>query len=273
MLNVFQNAMAIVSGYNGSGLYLMVYLLALVFLFATEKDKGRRIIFCYLGAVVFGLIYFPLTAYMVMYKVMDEEIFYRQIWLIPCGASVCYALVRLIMRVGEKAGKKAKVIIKSVTAVMAAALIVLTGNYVFRSDNYVQAENIYHLPQYVVDVCDTIELVGTDYNYSVAFPASIVQFNRQYTAGTHSPYGRDAIVEKYKEAFNTGNHLLDLIEAPSYNAKELFTEASDQMVEVLVLYGFKEMEGNPEDYGFSFYKEVDGYAIYSVFWIQEYFAG
>lgn len=273
MINILQHVFAIISAYNGVGLYLTIYLLALMYLFLSEKDKGRRIIFCYIAAVVFGLIFFPVTAYLIMYKVMDEEIFYRQIWLIPCGVTVCYAGIRLLMRVGENKTPKLKAVLKSVVAVLMLAVIVLMGQFTFRAENYQKSENEYHLPQYVIDVCDTIKLVGSDYNFGAAFPASMVQFTRQYMAGMHTPYGREAIVEKYRNDWNAGNVLLDLIEADSYDADTICPEAAAQGVEVFVVYGFKEFKGNPEEYGYSYYKSVDGYDIYSVFWIQDFFHG
>lgn len=272
MIDLMQKVFHSVSAFNGEGLYLTLYFLALIYLFLSEKEKGKRAVLCYVAAAIWGIIYFPLTAYLVMNKLMDEEIFYRQIWLVPCGAVTCYAATRLIMGIGNRCKKKVWQIVSKIALTLGIlAVFVLSGKWAFSSENYVKAENNYHIPQYVIDVCDTIRV--TDYSPNVAFPASMVQFIRQYTTQFRTPYGRDAVVQRWVEKFNMGNPLLDLIEAESYDAQEICTLASEQQIDVFIVYGYREMQGDVEEFGYTLYATVDGYDIYSIRWLTDFFEG
>ena len=72
----------------------------------------------------------------------------------------------------ELAGKK-----KRVFAVAACLLIVVSGKLVYSNSLFERAENIYHMPQEVVDICDAIEIEGRE--VMAAFPDEFLLYVRQ----------------------------------------------------------------------------------------------
>ena len=265
-----------IQNYRGNSLYLTLFLLALLYLFMTEKEKSKRVIFIYTSVTVLGIFVFPLTAHVIMHGLMDTEIYYRQLWLLPCGVTVCYALTRMVMLAKGQSENKGKGFLHSVVMFAAGVFIlIVAGANVYTNKehitgNYTKAENLYHIPQYTVHVCDTILSDNLEYTMVTAFPQSMVEYVRQYTAEILTPYGRGAIIDRWVDQWNMGNELLSLIEAESYDAKVLTTVAREQGVECLVLYGFKEMTGQMEDYHFALVDSVDGYDIYMEEWLAEY---
>lgn len=242
--------------YRGESLYLTLYVLAVVYVCLAEKERRRRILFLYLPFFVFLLFIFPPTAYVIMHVVMDTEIYYRQLWLLPCAVTVSYALCRAVMH-AERPIHKIFLLFAGLAVIMAG------GRNVWLNGNYTRAENSYHLPQEAVNVCDAILDDNLEYNITAAFPLSLIEYTRQYTAEIVSPYGREIIIDRWH-----GHHeLYDAIEAPVLNAETLATLARAYRTECVVVHSVKSMEGNMEDYSFYKVASVDGYDIYMEKWL------
>ena len=134
---------------------------------------------------------------------------------------------------------------------------------------YTRAENAYHLPQDVCDACDMIlsarGVVEMDYEVKCAFPASMVEFNRQYTASILTVYGREAIIERW----NYDTPFLDLISSnESIDVQALCNMATEDTIECFVIEKDKTLNGDPADYGFPKLGETGKYDIYMIYWLQ-----
>ena len=256
MKETMQIVLETLRNYRGASLYFSLYLLALLYLFITEKEKSKRILLLYLAGVVIGIFIFPPTAYVIMHHVMDTEIYYRQLWLIPYALTVCYAIVKLMIRIPKRIGK-------ATVAVAAALVMMVTGTNVFRNGNYSKAENAYHIPQEVIEICDYILDDDIEYTPTAAFPLLLVEYIRQYTAQITTVYGREAIIDRW----NLPNELLALIEGERLSAEELTTVGRAQGAECIVVNAAKEMDGRMEDYGFCLIGTVEGYDIYMETWL------
>ncbi len=245
-------------GYRGESLYLTWYLLAVFYLFFAEKDKHKRLLLLYVPLTVLLLFVFPPAAHVVIHTVMDNEIFYRQLWLLPCAATVCYAVCHAVMN--------AKYGVWKVLVCAAGILVIMAGgSNVFQNGNYTPAQNPQHLPQAAINVCDEILNDDVEYMVVAAFPLSLIEYTRQYTAEIVSPYGRPVIIDKW----HAHHALYDAIEAPVLNAEELVTLARADRTECIVVHSIKQMEGNMEDYSFYHVATVDGYDIYMEKWLAE----
>lgn len=245
-------------GYRGESLYLTGYLLAVCYLFLKEKEKEKRLLFLYVPFTVLLLFVFPPTAHLIIHTVMDNEIFYRQLWLLPCAATVCYAVCHAVMN--AKRGY-----VKMFVCAAGIAVMIIGGSNAFGNGNYTLAENPQHLPQAAINVCD--EILDDDIEHMVvaAFPLSLIEYTRQYTAEIVSPYGRTVIIDKW----NLHHELYDAIESPILNAEELSTLARAHGTECVVVHSLKQMDGNMEDYYFYHIATVDGYDIYMEAWLAE----
>lgn len=245
-------------GYKGESLYLTCYLLAVCYLFAAEKEKQKRLLFLYVPFTVLLLFAFPPTAHVIIHTIMDNEIFYRQLWLLPCAATVCYAICHAAVNGEHK-------VLRVFVCAAGIAVVIAGGKNVFKSGNYTLAENPQHLPQAAINVCDEILNDDVEYMVVAAFPLSLIEYTRQYTAEIVSPYGREVIIDRW----NAHNELYDAIEAPVLDAKKLTTLARESRTECVVVHHIKQMDGNMEDYSFYYIATVDGYDIYMEKWLAE----
>ena len=137
-----------------------------------------RILFVYMPLILLLLFFNPLFA-KVIYRLGDSEIYYRILWLIPMTVIIAYAGVLFY---GKKKGRA-----RILTAAVLAVLIMVSGNYVYDDVFFRKAENQYHVPTAVVDICDAIRVEGRE--VLALFPADMVQYvcpmeeNRQWTGG------------------------------------------------------------------------------------------
>ena len=77
---------------------------------------------------------------------------------------------------------------------MAGALAV-SGSLIYSSPLFSKAENLYHVPDSVVHICDAINVPGRE--VMAAFPLDLVPYVRQYSAFVCMPYGREMTVDRW----------------------------------------------------------------------------
>ncbi len=233
--------------YMGSGLMVIWFLLSALYLFLKEKRKPVRILFLYVPIVVLLLFFNPLFA-TVVYRLAGTEIYYRILWLIPYTVVVAYTAVEIY---GSLQAKK-----KVIFALGATVMFLVSGSYIYSSPLFSKAENWYHMPQSVVDICDAIEVEGREVR--AVFPAELIQYVRQYSAVTCMPYGREILVERW------GNQdaLYDLMEAEVVNAEALATQARARECHYIILSEEKEVDGALQDYEYAEFGRMQGYVVY-----------
>ena len=249
--------------YNSLSLYFVLFIAALIYLGIAEKDRIKRMLFVALPIALLSVFLFPVSAWLSMHLILDQEIYYRQLWLIPYGAVVCYALIHAM--------QKCKKVWARVLILLAFAALLLIGNgKLYMNRQYTLAENPYHLPQDVCDTCDMIlsakGVAEMDYAVKCAFPASMVEFNRQYTASILTVYGREAIIERW----NYDTPFLDLISSNEpIEAEKICTMADADQIECFVIENDKTLVGDPEGYGYIRLGETGRYTVYMIYWLLE----
>jgi len=138
-------------------------------------------------------------------------------------------------------------------------LIAAGGKLVYASPYYSRAENIYHVPDSVAEICDAIEIPGRE--VTAVFPIELVQYVRQYSPVVCMPYGRDILVESWTE-WAPENELRDEMESDEPNAEQLCTLAREDGCVYIVISAEKPIQGNMEDYNYAFFAQIEGYDIY-----------
>ena len=108
--------------YMGTGLIVIWYLAATIYLAVTEKRKPIRIMFVYMPLLVLLLYFNPGVTWLVS-KYIDYEIYYRILWLLPITAVIAFAAVEIYGRLQEKK--------RVCFAVVAAGLIMVSGSFVY----------------------------------------------------------------------------------------------------------------------------------------------
>ncbi len=227
---------------------LLVYTAAFVFLFVTEKEKHKRFLLLYLTLVILGLFFFPLFAKVII-GVMEDEIYYRILWMLPVTVTVAYAGVRLVQRL-------AQVWCKVVAVCVLVAILILSGDYVYDNPYFSKAQNRFHLPDEVVVICDTISVPGREVR--AVFPSNLLSYVREYTALVCMPYGREMVVERW----NNSSPLFDAMEEATIDAAKLGTEAYAAQCHYIILNKATPINGDLADYTYRKVGEVGTYDIY-----------
>lgn len=233
--------------YMGTGLIVIWFLVSLIYLFIKEKRKHIRILFVYVPVLLLLLFFNPLFARLV-FGVVGDEIYYRILWLLPITVVIAFAAVTVW---GELKGK-----VRFLYAFVMAGLIVISGSYIYSNPYFRRAENMYHVPQSVVDICDAIEVEGRE--VMAVFPAELLQYVRQYTPLVCMPYGREIMVSSWVNL----NDLYDVMEAEEIEVKQLIKLAREQLCAYIILPEDKVLHGKLQDYDFVEFGRMHGYVIY-----------
>lgn len=247
MKNAFESLIEDVILYNNNSLLILLFLVALVFLWVKEKDRRVKTAFVYIVAALAVIFICPLYAWIGM-KV-DEEIYYRVFWSLPVGIIVCYAAVRLIMHFK-------KLFSRVLVGVLVVLTIMINGKFVYTNSLHFKSTNYYHIPQFVMDVADALKM--DKYKPIAVLPAELLTFFHQYTGDVFTPYGRNIIETKW----NFSNALYDVMEQDIYNAEDVAREARNEHCIYVVLSSAKQIKGSMEEQNYFLKDFVSGYYIY-----------
>lgn len=233
--------------YMGNGLMFILFLTSVLYLFFVEKKKPIRILFIYLPVLLLLLYFNPLFA-KVMLKVLGTEIYYRILWLVPFTIVISYSGVDLYARLqGRKQG---------IYLVALLCLFMVSGSYIYNSPLFHKAQNRYHMPKEVVEICDTIVIPGRE--VMAVFPSEMLQYVRQYTPLVRMPYGREMLVDRW----NFSDPLYSAMEKKRINANNLTTKARERMCHFIILPKDKKIKGQLEDYDYEIFAQFEDYVIY-----------
>ena len=233
--------------YMGTGLMLIWFLLALLYLFVYEKRKPRRILFVYAPLVTLLLFFNPLFSRL-LGALMGEEVYFRTCWILPVIMEIAYCVAEIAGRLKGRRG----------AAFVAAAFftVMVSGKLVYVNPLYSLAENSYHVPDSVVHICDAIRVPGRE--VMAAFPLELTPYVRQYSPTTCMPYGREMLVSRW----GADNPLYDAMEAEVLDMNVILPLAKTYSSHFVIVPEGKETVGNVEDYGFVLVDRIDGYVIY-----------
>lgn len=233
--------------YMGTGLLVIWFVISLVYLLLTEKRKPIRILFVYVPIILLLIFFNPLVA-RVIYGVVGNEIYYRILWLMPITVVIAFAVVDFL---GRLEGIK-----RVVFGVVAAVVIMLSGSYIYNNPYFHRAENLYHVPQSVVDICDAIEVKGREVR--AVFPEELLQYVRQYSSLVCMPYGREILVDRWTQSHD----IYDLMGEDVINVEQMAELCREYECHYVILPENKALEGDFAAYEYECFAEMHGYVIY-----------
>ncbi len=234
-------------GYMGKGLIVGWFLVSVFYLFFREQRKQVRILFVYVPVILLLLFFNPLFAKLV-YGAAGGEIYYRILWLIPMTVVIAYAAVHLYGRLKEKW--------KGLAIGVYAVLIVISGSYIYGNEHFSKAQNLYHVPQCVVDICDAIEVEGRE--VMAVFPEEMLQYVRQYSPVVCMPYGREQLVDRW----GYYDELYQVMQAAVIDADKLAALSKERQCHYVILPQEKPIQGSLYRHDFELFASIDGYDIY-----------
>lgn len=237
--------------YMGTGLIWIWFLLSLIYLFLHERKKPIRILFVYVPVLFLLLFFNPLFADLLS-RYLGNEIYYRVLWLIPVTPVLAYAALQLCVSLK---GKKRLAFTTGVVL-----LIMVSGSYIYKNPIFRKAENLYHMPQSVVEICDAIEVPGRE--VTAVFPLGMVQYVRQYSPVICMPYGREMLVDTAWNEWAIQTDLCDAMEAEKVDAAELGRLAREEQCIYIVLPEDKTLVGDLRDAEYAEFAHIRGYCVY-----------
>lgn len=237
------NMVSIFQKYMGTGLMLIWFVLALVYLFCHEKRKPYRILFLYMPVMVL-LVFFNPLFFRLFSETVGGEIYFRLCWLLPVILVIGYTITLIC---DSLKGRQ-----KAYFGLVAIMVLMISGKLVYSSPLFSRAENTYHIPQVVVDICDAIEVEGRE--VMAAFPDEFLLYVRQYSPVICMPYGR--------ESFEYYNELNAVIMSEEPDAEGLAALAMQNHCHYVIIQAGKVLLEDMIPFDFELFASIDGYEIY-----------
>ena len=232
--------------YKGTGSYIILYCLAVLYIFLKEKDKQKRAFAIYFPIFVLVIVMNPLFNKFIG-GIIKKDAYFRVFWLVPVGVTIAYACTMLVSSLEKKTQK----IFVSICFI---GIIALSGKYMFTNGNFIEVGNPYKIFDESVYVT---QLIGADEaDYKKALVSSLlVPYMRQIDGSIELTYGRNAT--SYSE-----NSLATIL--GSGDVEKIATKAKSTNSNYIVMFRGTELTGSFEDYGYELLHETDDFDIYKI---------
>ncbi|WP_029323117.1 hypothetical protein [Butyrivibrio sp. AE3004] len=246
MYGIFMECWVIFKLYGGNGYLLALFVLSLIYLLFAEKDNRKRLVIAFAPFLVLVGFFIPYTRIAYVAVLSDGgDTYYRLLWLMPMSVCIAYAGCKLFVNH------------KRVGLVLCSAIIILCGSLVYKNEYVKDAENPYHIPQVVIDVCDEISPDEDEPRVRAVFPSEMLHFVRQYDTNILMPYGRDIIHWNYYNAVHEAFEKPEII-----NAKELLEATRQTQCRYIVMYKDRKIDVPLDEMGLKLVNSVGGYNIF-----------
>ncbi len=237
-------------GFAGSGGYLILFFGCVLFNFFTEKERRLRLLFVWLPIAVTILFFCPFMG-VIFAKDEDGDVMYRILWLLPMAPAIAYTLVKVILLLPKKW--------KYPGVLAGFVLIMLFGSYIYANPYFSKAENIYHVPETVVKICDELKVEGREVKACV--PEELAPFVRQYSPLIHLSFGRGVYMFGDGLA-GKGADILEILRKDRIDTEALSKKLRESGTHYLVVRDDSVFTENPWNYDYCFVTNIDGYDVY-----------
>ena len=231
MLEIIKSALtqifASYSQYAGSGMYMLLFFLAMVCIYIWERNKENKALLYFYPLITLVVIYNPLIAHIII-AFIEGLVYWRIFWLLPITIIIAYAATVIVLNVPVK--------LKRIMVTIAlTAILIAGGKFIFTAENYSKASNWYKLPAQTILVCDILEN-DTDGEIRVVVPTALEDSMRQYNANIQIVFGVDMQSMNYYMSTLNSNYIV---------------------LDKTVIFS-----GKLEDYGYQIIGSTDFYNIY-----------
>lgn len=231
----------------GEGLIAVIFVLSLFYLAVTEKDRAKKVCFLYVPVVVIIFFLCPVS-YRIYAKIAEGVTYYRLLWLIPVTPVIAYSAVKICTRF--------KGLKQNLCVLAFAALFAVSGRLMYSNMYMVKAQNIYHMPVQVIDLCDALHAEGRE--VMVLMPYEFQQFVRQYDPNICMPYGREYMMNMF-----VGEDLLrDAVMAEDKDPELVGRLATERGCHYIVISSLEDFPEEPWNY--EEFMNIDGYKVYRI---------
>lgn len=237
--------------YTGNGVLMGLYLSAWVIIVVLEKKKENKAAFAFSAWYLPLVIANPLLGMVLERLNMLPERIVRIYWLLPVFFAVAYGGALLVQRAEERFR------MGILTAAIIVMGLVFAGNPIVSEENFVKAENIYKLPDGVIQIVDMINEDAGDRGEErkAAMPLNLSTYARQYDGTLPMLYGRYPEEDKATEVY-------EMMQWESIPVERIRETAKGEGCRYLVLDDRKEWVDMPEEPLLEFVGSYGNYCLY-----------
>ena len=220
-------------GFGGVFQHGMFFLALLYLLTHIKKMKHAKIFLLYTG-LFYLVFFFPITAFILMYYAMESDVYWRMFWVLPAYIVVGYLLVDWKYLLEKKYQQVAFVIVL-------ASLLLLNPGWVKQGTT--RAENMYHLPNVVIETIHVINDVEDErVDRRAVFPVDMHPYVRQYDASFLLLFNWNTTFKEQRAANLSGSRRLiyEMINYNQYNWNLLKTLLREEEVDYFIINRFEE---------------------------------
>lgn len=253
MYGIFMECWVSLKLFFGNPILPIILLASAIYLIIFEKDVIKKIILGVLPIVILAGFLLPITKIVYVAAFDDgSDTYYRILWLVPTYMVIGYAACKVIFGFESRIKQR-------VALVVSLVIVALSGSLVYLNQYMSVAENLYHIPQSVIDVCQVIEPAEGEQRVRAVFPSELVHFVRQYNTNILMPYGREMIATQW----DYYNEVYEAYEKPEViNAEELIEATRQTKCLYVVLRSDRKIDKNLTSLGLKLVETVDDYLIY-----------
>ena len=189
---------------TGTGEYVILYLVALIFACAFIKEKNSKSLIVNYAIISILIIFNPIVAHF-LNKFLTAGVYWRLFWEIPLGVSIAYMFTEIIFLSDSK-------IKRTVLTVSAILIIIYSGTLIYTENIFQKVNNWFKIPD---DELLAINIILNEKQESkkIFVPTEMVAHVRQIDTSVILMYNR---VPSGDYSWNT--ILLDLNESKFENA-------------------------------------------------------
>ncbi len=238
----------------GNPMQAVLLLASAIYITVTEKDMRKKILLGVMPIVIIIGFLLPITK-IVYVAAFNEgsDTYYRIMWLIPMYVVEGYAACSLIFSMKDKVRQR-------IALVVTLVVVAVCGSLVYLNQYVSVAQNLYHIPQSVVNICDRIAPEEGEDRVRAAFPSDLVHFVRQYDTNILMPYGREMLATQW----DYYNVVYEVMEKPEVIiAKDLLEATRQTKCSYIILSENRKIDYELTDFGLELIDTIDGYHIYA----------
>ncbi len=253
MYGIFMECWVSLKLFFGNPLLALLLVASAIYIIVCEKSLKKKILLGVLPLLILVGFLLPVTK-IVYVAAFDEgsDTYYRILWLLPMYIVIGYAVCKLIFSFGSKWKQR-------VALVASLVIIVLSGSLVYLNQYMSPAQNLYHIPQNVIDICDEILPAEGEPRVRAVFPSELVHFVRQYSTNILMPFGREMVVTQW----DYYNEVYEAMEKPEVVDADVLLEATRKAgVQYIILSKDRKVDKNLTTMGLKLMATVDNYYIY-----------
>lgn len=238
--------------YQGSGMNLILFAVAFIYLFIVNKEFRQRLGLPMLLLLV--IILNPVFYWYLWIKIMEATV-WRMFWMFGEAIVCVYALIDINGRINRK-------YVKMVPIVLGVLICMLSGKFLYTEKAFDVAENNYKIPQKAIETADF--LLQQKEKPRAVFSRKLYNYIRQYTNDIDMLYGRD--IKGYTYQTEDVERQLVYLELKKRNpdCAVIAKICHERQIDYLVFE--KKKNTNFEEYGYELLGTVDNYFIYQSTW-------